>query len=407
MQLKGFARSGHWPTLLMSFLYFDVSFMVWVLLGVLGVYLSKDFGLSPGQKGLMAALPILGGSLTRLPMGMLVDRIGPKRTGILGQLLVMIPLLWGWLGAGSVTQVMALGLLLGVAGGSFAVALPLASRWYPPQHQGLAMGIAGAGNSGTVIAAFFAPRLAEHVGWHAVLGWALLPVCVVLVLFVLFAKESPSQPAPKPLQAYFDILRERDTLSFCLLYCFTFGGFVGMASFLVTFFHDQYAIAKVTAGTLTALCVCSGSFMRPIGGFLADRFGGVRMLSILLGASAACLAGIALLPPIAVVTPLIVVTMGVLGLGNGSVFQLVPQRFRKEIGMATGVIGAAGGLGGFALPYLLGTLKQWTGSFGIGFLVVSGAGISCFMLLSLQRRRWLQSLLPIEAPPATAALVRE
>src|SRR5262249_48378273 len=109
MQLKGFARSGHWPTLLMSFLYFDVSFMVWVLLGVLGVYVAKDFGLSPGQKGLMAALPILGGSLTRLPMGMLVDRIGPKRTGILGQLLVMIPLLWAWLGAGDVTQVMALG----------------------------------------------------------------------------------------------------------------------------------------------------------------------------------------------------------------------------------------------------------------------------------------------------------
>src|SRR5215471_18529565 len=166
MQLKGFARSGHWPTLLMSFLYFDTSFMVWVLLGVLGVYVSKDFGLNPSQKGLMAALPILGGSLARFPMGLLVDRIGPKRTGILGQLLVTIPLLWGWLAGISFSEVMALGLLLGVAGGSFAVALPLASRWYPPEHQGLAMGVAGAGNSGTVLAALFAPRLAEAFGWH-------------------------------------------------------------------------------------------------------------------------------------------------------------------------------------------------------------------------------------------------
>ena len=199
MRIKDFARSGHWPTLLMSFLYFDISFMVWVLLGVLGVYVSKEFGLSPAQKGLMAALPILGGSLARFPMGLLVDRLGPKKTGILGQLIVMIPLVWAWQSGTSFPQVMALGLLLGVAGGSFAVALPLASRWYPSQHQGLAMGIAGAGNSGTVLAALLAPRLAEALGWHAVFGLALIPVSVVLVGFTLFAKESPSQPAPKPV----------------------------------------------------------------------------------------------------------------------------------------------------------------------------------------------------------------
>ena len=195
MRLKDFTRSGHWPTLLMSFLYFDVSFMVWVLLGVLGIFVAKDFNLTPGQKGLLVALPILGGSLVRLPMGLLVDRIGPKRTGILGQLLVLIPLVWGWQAGTSLPQVLVLGMMLGVAGGSFAVALPLASRWYPPEHQGLAMGIAGAGNSGTVLTALFAPRLAEWIGWHGVFGIALVPVLLTLSLFTLFAKESPVQPA--------------------------------------------------------------------------------------------------------------------------------------------------------------------------------------------------------------------
>jgi len=399
MQLKAFGRSGHWPTLLMSFLYFDVSFMVWVLLGVLGVYVSKDFGLTPAQKGLMAALPILGGSLARLPMGLLVDRIGPKRTGILGQLLILLPLIWAWQGGTDFSQILGLGFMLGIAGGSFAVALPLASRWYPPEHQGLAMGIAGAGNSGTVLAALFAPRLAEAFGWHAVFGFALIPVSVVLLCFILFARESPSQPAPKPLAAYFTILRERDTLWFSLIYCFTFGGFVGLASFLVMFFHDQYEVSKVAAGTLAALCVCSGSFMRPVGGFLADRFGGVHMLTVLLGVSSLCLAGVAFLPPLGVVTPLIIVAMGTLGLGNGSVFQLVPQRFRKEIGVATGLIGAAGGLGGFVLPSVLGYLKGITGTYATGFLFLTAVGATCMLSLLGQRKRWIESLLPAPAAP--------
>jgi NNP family nitrate/nitrite transporter-like MFS transporter len=394
MRLKDFARSGHWPTLLLSFLYFDVSFMVWVLLGVLGVYVSKDFGLSPGEKGLMAALPILGGSLARLPMGLLVDRIGPKKTGILGQLIVMIPLVWAWRAGTSFPQVMALGLLLGVAGGSFAVALPLASRWYPREYQGLAMGVAGAGNSGTVLAALFAPRIAEVLGWHAVFGLALVPVTVVLLLFVLIAKESPTEPAAKPLITYFDVLRHRDTLWFSLLYCFTFGGFVGLASFMVIFFHDQYEISKVAAGTLTALCVFSGSMARPIGGFLSDRFGGVRVLTAVLALAACGLLTIAALPPIGVAVPLIFTTMGILGLGNGSVFQLVPQRFTKEIGVVTGFIGAAGGLGGFVMPSVLGFLKGVTGSYAAGFLILALAGVSCFFVLLGQKRRWLEILLP-------------
>ena len=388
MRLSDFAKSGHPPTLLSAFLYFDISFMVWVLIGVLGVFIAKDFGLTASQKGLLVAIPILGGALFRIPLGILVDRIGPKRTGILGQLFVMIPLVWAWLSGRSFHEFMALWLLLGVAGGSFAVALPLASRWYPPQHQGLAMGIAGAGNSGTVLAALLAPRLAERIGWHHVFGLALIPVVITLLLYSLLAKESPSQPAPKPLRDYLGLCRERDTWWFCLFYSFTFGGFVGLASFLVIFFHDQYGLARVMAGNFTALCVFAGSFLRPVGGYLADRFGGTRMLLALFAAASVGLIAIGTLPPLWLVTALLFVVMAMLGMGNGSVFQLVPQRFRQEIGVATGVVGAAGGLGGFLLPSLMGLLKDLTGSYGAGFLCFGLAGLGCLGLLRLVQQGW-------------------
>ena len=393
MRLREFSQSGHSPTLFSAFLYFDISFMVWVLLGVLGVHIAGDFGLTASQKGLLVAVPILGGALVRIPLGVLVDRIGPKRTGILGQLLVTMPLVWAWLGGRSLPEMFALGLLLGVAGGSFAVALPLASRWYPPQHQGLAMGIAGAGNSGTVLAALLAPRLAEAVGWHNVFGLALIPVLLTLGVFVLCAKDSPSQPAPRPLRDYFQICRERDMLWLCLFYSFTFGSFVGLASFLVIFFHDQYGLTKVTAGNFTALCVFAGSFLRPIGGYLADRFGGTRMLTLLfLGASLA-MAAVSSLPPLWVATTLLFLIMAILGLGNGSVFQLVPQRFRQEIGVATGVVGAAGGLGGFLLPAFMGWCKDVAGSYGVGFVGIGLAGFVCLTMLRLVQRGWQVSWL--------------
>ncbi|MDP3723695.1 MAG: nitrate/nitrite transporter [Candidatus Omnitrophota bacterium] len=394
MRLKDFAKSGHPPTLLSAFLYFDISFMVWVLIGVLGVHIAGHFGLTASQKGLLVAIPILGGSLVRIPLGVLVDHIGPKRTGILGQLLVMIPLVWAWLFGRSFSEFLALGLLLGIAGGSFAVALPLASRWYPPQHQGLAMGIAGAGNSGTVLAALLAPRLAERVGWHNVFGLALIPVVITLLLYSVLAKESPSQPAPKPLRDYLGLCRERDAWWFCLFYSFTFGGFVGLASFLVIFFHDQYDLAKVMAGNFTALCVFAGSFLRPVGGYLADRFGGTRMLATLFACASLGLMAVGMLPPLGVVTALLFFVMACLGMGNGSVFQLVPQRFRQEIGVATGVVGAAGGLGGFLLPSFLGVLKDLTGSYGVGFLCFGLAGLGCLALLRLVQRQWRLSWLP-------------
>src|SRR5437879_234465 len=189
MHLRDFVRSGHWPTLACAFLYFDISFMVWVLVGALALSIADNFGLDSAQKGFVVAVPLLGGSRLRLVLGLLPDHIGARRTGILGLVLTLIPLVLGFVWADSFSKVLLVGLLLGVAGASFAAALPLASRWYPPHLQGVAMGIAGAGNSGTALATFFGPRLAEWLGWHAVFGLALIPLVITLIIFALFATE--------------------------------------------------------------------------------------------------------------------------------------------------------------------------------------------------------------------------
>ncbi len=388
MNLKNFLKFGHPPTLFSAFLYFDISFMVWVLMGVLGVYISKDFGLTATQKGLMAALPLLGGSLVRIPLGLLVDHIGPKRTGIFAQLVVLVPLAGVWLFTQTFNSVLAFGFLLGVAGGSFAVALPLASRWYPPRHQGMALGIAGAGNSGTVLASLFAPRLAEVYGWHNAFGLALIPAVLTLFIFSILTKESPDQPKPKKLVEYFLVFREMDTFWFCLFYSITFGGFVGLASFLGIFFHDQYGLTKVMAGNFTAICVFAGSFFRPVGGYLADRFGGIRILSLLFGLVFMVMINVGFLPPVLWATFWMFLGMACLGMGNGAVFQLVPLRFRKEIGVMTGVVGAAGGLGGFFLPTLLGYFKDSMGSYGVGFFIFALMTFGALVMLRLVQKNW-------------------
>ncbi len=388
MKLQGFLKAGHTPSLLCAFLYFDTSFMVWVLLGALANSIVPAFELNEAERGLMLAIPLLGGSILRVVLGFMTDHIGARRTGIVGLLLTLVPLLIGWLWTESLPVLLLVGLLLGVAGASFAAALPLASRWYPPQYQGLAMGIAGAGNSGTALATLFAPILARAFGWHAVFGIAIIPILLTLLLFAVFAKDSPQQPAPKRLADYAAILKQGDTWWFCLFYSVTFGGFVGLAVFLNSFFFVQYGQDRISAGYFATACVLAGSFLRPVGGYLADRFGGIRMLTLLYLGVGVTMLGLAALPPLWTGAVLMFAGMGMLGMGNGSVFQLVPQRFPKEIGVITGIVGAAGGLGGFFLPNLLGIQKQLTGSFAGGFLAFGLLGLVSAVLLLRVSRVW-------------------
>ena len=390
--MKGFMRAGHLPTLIAALLYFDVSFMVWVLFGPLAPFLREELGLSATEQGLLTAIPLLGGSLFRPILGAIGDRIGGRRTGLFGLILTLATLTFGWRFAHTAVHFYALGFFLGISGASFAVALPLASRWYPPRYQGLAMGIAGAGNSGTLLATLFAPRLAERFGWAATFGIAMIPVAAVLAMFFVLAKDSPQRVAPTSRREYGALLREPDTLWLSFLYSLTFGGFVGFASFFVTFFHEQYGLSRVAAGDFTTTVVIAGSLLRPAGGWLADRIGGYRLLVVLLGLFAVCLGFVAMLPPVTVVVVLLFFGMGMLGMGNGAIFQMVPQRFPDRIGVVTGVVGAAGGLGGFFLPTLLGALRDTTGTYATGLAALAVVFVvGMFVLLELGARwseRW-------------------
>lgn len=388
MNVRDFLKAGHSPSLFCAFLYFDISFMIWVLLGALANQIVPDFELNDAQRGLMLGVPLLGGAFLRVVLGLMTDHIGARKTGIIGMLLTLVPLLLGWLWADGYWQILLVGSLLGVAGASFAAALPLASRWYPPQYQGLAMGIAGAGNSGTALATLFGPMLAVSFGWHRVFALALIPLLATLAAFVLLARDSPNQPPAKSLKDYGAVLAQKDTWWFCFFYSVTFGGFVGLASFLNSFFKIEHELTSTQAGYFATLCVIAGSFVRPIGGYLADRFGGIRMLVILYAAIGALLLAQAAMPPLAISTCLIFLAMACLGMGNGSVFQLVPQRFPKEIGVITGIVGAAGGVGGFFLPTLLGVLRQLTGSFGGGFALFALTAMASSVALVSVSRRW-------------------
>ena len=387
---SSFWKAGHRPTLIAAFLYFDVAFMVWVLLGPLAPLISKDLGLSPAQKGFMVAVPTLAGAIIRLFNGLLVDRIGPKLTGTISQIIVIGGLLTAWLaGIDSYAGTIALGGVLGFAGASFAVALPLASRWYPPEHQGTALGIAGMGNSGTVLAALFAPLLAKAFGWNAVLGLAVIPLTIVFLAYQVMAKDAPDAPAPKPITAYLEPLKTADAWWFMLFYSVTFGGFVGLAASLSIYFTDQFALTPIVAGYCTAACVFAGSLFRPLGGAVADRLGGIKTLSIVYIVAAIALVGVSFGPPtVFAALGLFVVAMLALGAGNGAIFQLVPQRFRKEIGVMTGLVGMAGGIGGFYLSSSLGLSKQLTGTYQSGFLIFASLAILALVGLTSVKRRW-------------------
>ncbi|HTJ63083.1 MAG TPA: nitrate/nitrite transporter [Alphaproteobacteria bacterium] len=386
----GFLKAGHLPTLVSAFLYFDLSFMVWVILGPLGVQIAKTLGLDPAQKGLMVAVPVLAGAFLRIVNGVLVDHFGPKKTGIFAQAVVIAGLVAAWLlGIHSYAQVLILGAVLGMAGASFAVALPLASRWYPPQHQGMALGIAGAGNSGTVLAALFAPSLAVAFGWNNVLGLAAIPLVVVLAIYSLLAKDSPNRPPSKSLVDYFNVLKVGDAWWFMAFYSVTFGGFVGLSSSLTIYYNDQYGLAPVHAGYATAACVFAGSMLRPVGGALADKFGGIKTLSAMYMVAAAALIVVSFgLPQLWMAIAAFVVGMGALGMGNGAVFQLVPQRFGREIGVMTGLVGMMGGVGGFYLASSLGFSKSMTGSYQAGFLIFAVLALVALLSLTGVKKHW-------------------
>ena len=410
---KALKGEGHWPTLLAAFLYFDFSFMVWTMLGPLATEISESlakhgFILNADQKATLLAIPILSGALLRIVLGFGVDKFGPKKTALTAQAIVIASLMFAYLQGEAITygQLLFVAFGLGFAGASFAVALPQAGQWYPPKLQGVVLGIAGAGNIGVVLDFLFAPKIAEFWGWQAVFLVGGVLSAIIWVAYLFMAKDAPAsvyKPNPKKLRDYGKLLKDKDTWWFNLFYAVSFGGFVGFAGYMKVYLMNTYepqmaalgldwlneSNVKVMAGYFGALCIFAGAVLRPVGGGIADKMGGVKSLYIFFGSVTvlAIVNALVTLPFWAAILVLFLI-MANLGMANGAVFQLVPQRFGRDIGIMTGIIGAAGGLGGTALIKTLGWSKGAFDGYSAGFLIFAGVVLVAITGISLVKTRW-------------------
>ena len=388
--VKMFLRSGHTPTLLAAFLYFDFSFAIWVLNGAMGPFISDTFKLTPSQTGFMISVPIIAGALMRFPLGVLSQYIGRKNAAILEMSTIFVAMVYGYFAVTTYRDVIAMGVLLGIAGASFGVALSLGSGWFPKQYKGLAMGIAGAGNSGTVIATLLAPPMAQHYGWRSVYGAAALFMLLPLLVMIFFAKEPPDREH-QSLKEHLSCLMEMDGWAFNLIYIVTFGGFIGLSNFMPTFFYAQFHVTRIQAGQLTTIVALMGSGVRVLGGYVADKVGGLATLSVVFLLAIASLLAITQTPSLVLTTTLLMLCFAALGAGNGALFQLVPLRWPVTTAVAGGMIGEIGALGGAIIPNALGLSKQYTGSFAAGFFFFAGFSAIVLLVLRHFQKKWTKS----------------
>jgi NNP family nitrate/nitrite transporter-like MFS transporter len=388
---KTFLRSGHAPTLFASFLYFDFTFAIWVLNGAMAPFISESFNLTPAEKGFMVSVPIIAGALMRFPLGLLSQYIGRKSAALVEMLLIVFALAYGFFFVDTHNEVLAMGVLLGIAGGSFGIALSLGSGWFPPKYKGLAMGIAGAGNSGTVLAVLFAPPLAMKFGWQAVYGLAAFTMILPMLVMAVFAKEPPDVEH-QTFREHISCLFEKDGWAFSLIYVITFGGFIGLANFLPTYFYDQFKVTKVEAGQLTMLATLMGSSTRVVGGWLSDRWGGINTLSAVLVFSIITLVICGMMgSSLTLTTLLFMLCFAALGAGNGALFQLVPLRWPLATAVAGSMIGEIGALGGGFIPNAMGQSKQHFGTYFYGFLAFAAVGVGVLLMMRVMQIRWTRT----------------
>jgi MFS transporter, NNP family, nitrate/nitrite transporter len=297
-------------------------------------------------------------------------------------------MLFGFFMVHSFNDLLAMGVLLGIAGASFGVALSLGSGSFPPKHKGLAMGLVGAGNVGTAVSVLIAPPLAQAFGWVAVYGFAAVAILIPMAVMVVFAKEPDDLDAHASFKEHIACLFEKDGWAFSLIYAITFGGFIGLATFLPTYYYDQFGVSKVQAGQLTMLAAFMGAALRVFGGWISDRWGGINTLTLVL----VCVMGTLTLCALATgslvgTTLLVMLCFAALGAGNGALFQLVPLRWPLSTAVAGSMIGECGALGGGLVPNAMGLSKQYLGSYAWGFVIFAAlAGVMLVMLRTMQLR---------------------
>ena len=389
---RNFLKSGHAPTLGASFFYFMFSCAIWVINGTMAPFISESFQLSPAQKGLMLSVPIFAGALMRFPLGVLAQYIGRKNATLVEMGGICLAMLYGYFMVESFNDLLAMGVLLGIAGASFGVALSLGSGSFPPRYKGLAMGLVGAGNVGTAVSALLAPPLAQAFGWQAVYGFAAIGILVPMVVMIVFAKEPDDIDTHASFKDHVACLFEKDGWAFSLIYAITFGGFIGLASFLPSYFFDQFHVSKVEAGQLTMLAAFMGAAVRIFGGWLSDHWGGVNTLTavLVIVAITLVLCGMATASlPMTVI--LLIVCFAALGAGNGATFQLVPLRWPTTTAVAGSMIGEIGALGGGFITNALGLSKQFTGSYASGFYAFAACTVLVLGMLRFMQIRWTRT----------------
>ena len=391
-QFASFLRAGHAPTLFAAFFYFAFSCCIWVLNGAMAPFISETFSLSPAQKGLMLSVPIIAGALMRFPLGILSQYIGRKNATLVEMALISVAMLFGFFFVHSFNDLLAMGVLLGIAGASFGVALSLGSGWFPPQHKGLAMGLVGAGNVGTAVSVLVAPPLAQWLGWQAVYGVAAVAILVPMLVMVLLAKEPPDVDRHASLREHMACLFEKDGWVFSLIYGVTFGGFIGLITFLPSYYHDQFGVSKVQAGQLTMLAAFMGAAVRVLGGAISDRWGGVNTLTWVLVAVAVTLTGAGFSSgSLALTTVLLIACFAALGAGNGALFQLVPLRWPTTTAVAGSMIGEVGALGGGLVPNAMGLSKQYLGTYAWGFVLFAVLSVVMLGVMRTMQIRWTRT----------------
>lgn len=405
-------QSGHSPTLFAAFLYFSFSCCIWVLNGAMAPFIGETFSLSPAQKGLMLSVPIIAGALMRFPLGILSQYIGRKKATLVEMALIAVAMLFGFFFVKSFNDLLAMGVLLGIAGASFGVALSLGSGWFPPQHKGLAMGLVGAGNVGTAVSVLVAPPLANWLGWQAVYGVAAVAILIPMVVMVLFAKEPPDVNAHSSFREHIACLFEKDGWVFSLIYGVTFGGFIGLTTFLPSYYYDQFGVSKVQAGQLTMLAAFMGAAVRVAGGWISDRWGGVNTLTVVLLVVTASLVLVGVSSAsLAVTTLALIVCFAALGAGNGALFQLVPLRWPASTAVAGSMIGEIGALGGGLVPNAMGLSKQYLGSYLWGFVFFAVLSLVMLGVMRVMQIRWTRTwaekggrarIAPAHASPAVS-----
>ena len=383
--------SKAWSVLIVSTLAFTVCFMVWMMFGVIGIPLKKQLGLNATEFGLLTATPVLTGSLIRVPLGIWTDRYG-GRIVMTVLMTITVPPIFLMSYATAYWHFLVIGLFVGLAGGSFSVGTPYVARWFPKEKKGMAMGVYGAGNSGSAVNKFVAPAIIAALGWAAVPQVYAAIMALTVVVFWFFSHHDPKHvvPSDTKLSDQLKLLKDPAVLKYCQYYSIVFGGYVALALWMVQYYVGEFGLSITTAALLAACFSLPGGVLRAIGGVLSDKYGAHKVTWWVMWVSWICL--FLLSYPQTQFTVLTVngpktfeiglnvvwftVLMAVLGVawafGKASVFKYIGDEYPNNIGAVSGIVGLAGGLGGFILPILFGALMDLTGIRSSAFMLMYG-----------------------------------